>query len=519
MGRITNQHLDMLFREDGLEDDFEVRDEIDRLTSTDDDDNNTDASKEGSHVYTDISKLQNAENVTFTENGDVAYISTGNKLIDILFQSNWLRTHPEQAIIGASDKERLFSMFMRDPRYGIGEKNLGRHLLQISGVSMEDVYKCGRADDIWRMFYKTSREREAFDFLYNHIKANDQLTKKWMPRFATHNMRLNQETQSHERCAFTSQQLLKTMVARRFADTYGMNKQQYKKFIKADTTERTLTEKRFDDINFEHLPALCHMKYTKMFMTRPELSERYKKYIEDVKVGVKKINTSVTTVYDVYKNAVNNKEFDGDMWYDQLEKISISCVPVIDVSGSMWTNDAIGKAISLGYYLSDCSTYCKNQFVTFSRAPKLVTMEGDNFLDKLENMKRADWGMNTDLGAVADLLLKLEGNMPDWIIIMSDMQFDRGSTCKITNLIDSWRARGIQTKIVWWNLSTIKATTPQMVAGGSIFMSGLSPMLLKYLSVGFNAEIFLDTLLEEYKKNISIESTAAEVALGEELQS
>ena len=84
--------------------------------------------------------------------------------------------------------------------------------------------------------------------------------------------------------------------------------------------------------------------------------------------------------------------------------------------------------------------------------------------------------------------------------------------------MDSWRERGIQTKIVWWNLSTIKATTPQMVAGGSIFMSGLSPMLLKYLSVGFNAEIFLDTLLEEYKKKISIESTAAEVALGEELQ-
>ena len=498
MGKITNNQLDMLFREAGLEDDYEVEEEIERISSTD------------SNVVV-RNTIVNGKNVTRTLNGDIAYISTGNRLIDILFQCNWLRKHSEEIVIGASEEERVFSMFMRDPRYGIGEKNVGRHLLQLSGVSMEDIYKCGRADDIWRMFYRTGREREAFDFLYDHINANDQLVKKWMPRFSVHNMRLNQETQSYEKCDFTSNQLLKNLVARKFADTYGMNKQQYKKFIKADTTERTLTEKRFDDINFEHLPALCHMKYTHLFMTRPELAERYKKYIEDVKSGAKKINTSVATVYDVYKNAIHNKEFDGDLWYDQLEKISISCIPVIDVSGSMCSNDAIGKAVSLGYYLADCSTYCKNQFVTFSDVPELVTMEGDNFLDKLNRIKRANWEGSTDLGAVADLLLKLEGNMPDWIIVMSDMQFNQGSTCKITNLMDSWRERGIQTKIVWWNLSSINATTPQMVAGGSIFMSGLSPMLLKYLAVGFNAEIFLDTLLTEYRKKIGLEKPGIKI--------
>lgn len=493
----------MLFREAGLDDEYEVEEKIENIS----------ASKNSDY---DTSNLVNASNVTRTVNGDIAYISTGNRLIDILFQSNWLRTHPEDIIIGASEKERLFSMFMRDPRYGIGERVVGRHLLQLSGASIEDVYKCGRADDIWRMFERTNREREAFDWLYDRIQANDQLVKKWMPRFAVRNIKLNSETQKYEKSPFTPNQTLKNTVARRFAETYGMNKQQYKKFIKADTTERTLTEKRWDDVRFEHLPALCHMKYTKLFMTRPEFSERYKKYVEDVKSGKKKINTSVATVYDIYKNAVHNEEFDADMWYDQLEKISISCIPVIDVSGSMQCNDAIGKAVSLGYYLADCSTYCKDQFVTFSDTPELVNMDGDNFMDKLNRMKRANWNGSTDLGAVADLLLKLNGDMPDWIIIMSDMQFNQGSTCKITNLMDSWRERGIKTKIVWWNLSTIKATTPQMVAGGSIFMSGLSPMLLKYLAVGFNAEIFLDTLLDEYKKKIGSEDVQTDVQLAEE---
>ena len=491
MKKITNNQLDALFREAGYEDSYEAEEEIDGMTGREEEDNSY-----------DTSGLVNIQNVTRTQNGDIAYISTGNKLIDILFQCNWLRTHLDDITIGTSAKEGLFAMFMRDPRYGIGEKEVGRQLLRLSNVSLDDICKCGRADDIWRMFHGTSGERKAFDWLYDRIKAGDGLVKKWMPRFAVHNIKLNAEKQLYERRPFTTNQKLKNAVARRFADTYGMNKQQYKKFIKADTTERTLTEKRWDDVCFEHLPALCHMKYTKLFTTRPEFSERYKKYIEDVKAGCKKINTSVATVYDVYRNAVHNKEFDADMWYDQLEKISLSCIPVVDVSGSMQTNDSIGKAVSLGYYLADCSTYCKNQFITFSTTPELVTMDGDNFMDRLNRMKRANWDNTTNLGAVADLLMKLNSEMPEWIVVMSDMQFDHGSTCRITALMDSWRERGIQTKIVWWNLSTIKATTPQMVAGGSIFMSGLSPMLLKYLSVGFDAEVFLDTLLDEYRKKI-----------------
>ena len=210
----------MLFREAGLEDDFEVEEEIERLTST----------KNNKVVRNTII---NGQNVTRTVNGDIAYKSTGNNLIDILFQSNWLRNHTEDISIGTSEKERVFSMFMRDPRFGIGEKNVGRQLLKLTGATMYDVYKCGRTDDIWRMFYGTKRESEAFKFLYDNIIENNQLVKKWMPRFAVHNTRLNPETQVRERCEFTPNQLLKNRVACKFADTYGLNKQQYKKLIKA----------------------------------------------------------------------------------------------------------------------------------------------------------------------------------------------------------------------------------------------------------------------------------------------
>ena len=37
---------------------------------------------------------------------------------------------------------------------------------------------------------------------------------------------------------------------------------------------------------------------------------------------------------------------------------------------------------------------------------------------------------------------------------------------------------------------------------GNIFMSGYSPMLLKYLSAGFNSKDFLDNMLKEYAKKL-----------------
>ena len=131
-----------------------------------------------------------------------------------------------------------------------------------------------------------------------------------------------------------------------------------------------------------------------------------------------------------------------------------------------------------------------------------MNITGNTYNDQIDSIWGANWDMNTDLGAVARLLQNLKGDLPDWLIIVSDMQFDYGSTQKMHELMNVWHKNGWNTKIVWWNLSEINATTPETVEGGNIFMSGLSPMLLKYLSVGFDANRFLDELLLEYQKNI-----------------
>ena len=63
--------------------------------------------------------------------------------------------------------------------------------------------------------------------------------------------------------------------------------------------------------------------------------------------------------------------------------------------------------------------------------------------------------------------------------------------------------KGYTTKIVWWNFNSRNTTIPEMDEMGNIYLSGYSPMLLKYLEVGFDGEAFLNKLLKEYKKALT----------------
>lgn len=448
---------------------------------------------------------------TLTENGDLAYTNVNSSLVDILFKSEYYRKHPDEVSIGTSEKERLFSMMMRDPRYGLGQKVLGRRLERLSGVSFGDMLLAGRADDLWREYIlNTDKDDPNFkaveSLLWCECKSDNQLVKKWMPRYPRHNKTVDEEGKT-VKSKYTQHQLENLQAARALANTWELTKKGYKKFIKCETTtEYRLTEHREDEVKFEQVPSLAHIKYAHTFATKPAFAERYSQYLEDVRSGKADIKISVATIYDIYRNRLKDG-FEPDLWIDKLEKISGSFMPIIDVSISMYDdNDSIGKAMSVGYYLSLCSTYCPNHFVTFSRNPQLCELRGETFNEQIRNLKDADWGGNTNLGKVMELLENMnQDELPEWLVILSDMQFDRGCHMKVEQLMEKFRENNWQTKIVWWNFNSREANAPEMVEGGNIFMSGYSPMLLKYLQTGFDAEMFLDKLMSEYAKNIGKE--------------
>lgn len=448
-----------------------------------------------------------------TENGDLSFNTVGDAMLDILFLTEYYQKHQDELpLIGNSTEAKLFAKFMRDPRYGMGRRDIGRILMSITDCSNEEILKCGRADDIWKvpvykkMYGLCSQDefvenlRNALNFLRSEILKGNELVKKWMPRYSSKDM----------------------LIAREVAAFYNMNKQQYGKFIKCNTVENKLSRKNYDEIEFDKLPSLAAIKYAAAFNNNPEMHDRYQQYLADVRAGKKDLKISTTTVYDIYKN---RDKIDADLFFDKLEKISGSWIPIVDTSGSMFdNNDSFGKAISIGHYLAKCSSYCPNKVISFSSNPQLITLgESQINVRRLSSFERESLKFNidtksqyqkeinsiytgdcsnTNFGKVMNLLANLDGNMPEYLIVLSDMEFDAGSSMSKDKTMELFKSKGYNTKIIWWNFNSRNITCPEMDSDGNIFISGYNPMLLKYLEVGFDGKKFLTKLLEEYEKNI-----------------
>ena len=167
--------------------------------------------------------------------------------------------------------------------------------------------------------------------------------------------------------------------------------------------------------------------------------------------------------------------------------------------------DSMGKAISIGHYLAKCSSFMPNYVVSFSSHPYLIEL-GDSQLDASQYIREVNSiytgdCSNTDLVKVMELFERFE-KLPDYIVVLTDGEFDDGSFRKKENLKRIWRERGYKTKFIWWNFNPRNTTVPEMDDCGNIYLSGYNPMLLKYLESGFDADEFLNKLLGEYAKKV-----------------
>lgn len=464
-----------------------------------------------------MNELQKIRNIKKTENGDISYKSTGDKYLDILFMSEYFQNHLDEVPnVDNNEYGQLFAMFIRDPRLGLGRRDLGRVLMSDADVAPQDIVRAGRFDDL---LYDPNMNN--INYLLSELMNGNELAKKWMPRLTGKDRKL----------------------AKAFCKQFAMSEKDYRALIKCESTveyklsynekqegtpldelfnKNNVTHPLVDTINFEHVPSLAMIKYYNTFSNREDLKDRFAEYLEGVKKGEKKLNTSVTNVYDIYKN---RDTIDADLFFDKLEKISISCLPILDTSGSMWdSNDSIGKAISIAHYLSKCSTYCNGQLINFSNNPHLITICEENELD-LESYRYTScrWSFgrnskysrelnsmctgevaNTDFGKVMKLLEGLN-ELPEYLVVLSDMEFDYGSSQRKNDLQKLWEEKGYTTKIIWWNFNSRNKTVPETDEMGNIYLSGYSPMLLKYLEAGFDGKKFLDKLLNEYKDKLYVD--------------
>ena len=460
----------------------------------------------------EIEKLMNTKK---TENGDKAYKTTGNNLTDLFFMTPYFEKNLGQVKIGTSEKEKLFAMFIRDPRFGLGRRDLGRELMKQAEVPFYDIALAGRYDDLWHI-----PTDENLNYFRTKLNEGDELAKKWAPRLTGKDRR----------------------IAKALCKIWEISEREYRELIKTDsTTEYKLSyAEAVDDvsplnelfhryvyehplvetIDFEKVPSLAMTKYLHTFSTRKDLKERFAEYIKAVKEDKAKIKTTTTNVYDGYKTATRGDWTTQEVEQEAREVVSkkivedavvdveMNAIVILDTSGSMgWYNGDLPakgcnmeKAMSLAYALSIKSTYAPNQLISFSSRPQLMTIKGDTMKAKYKSMYTGDCS-NTDFGAVMKLLQGLK-KYPEYLIVLSDMEFDWGSNQSKEETMKIFKAYGAETKIIWWNLNDRNKTVPEFDEYGNIYLSGYNMQILKLLENKFDMSTYIDKILEKYKKDV-----------------
>lgn len=449
-----------------------------------------------------MNKLQKLLQEKITENGDKAYKSTGDNLTDLFFMTPYFEKNLNEVTIGTSQKEKLFSMFVRDPRFGLGRRDLGRKLMELSQVSASNIVKAGRYDDLWHI-----PTDENLKYLKDNL--SEDLAKKWMPRLTGKDK----------------------LAAKTLCKMWGISEKEYRALIKVDSTteyklsyaeqnesqnelERVFEEKKYshplvDSIDFEKVPSLAMAKYLHAFSTREDIKERFIKYIEDVKENKAKVNVSTANVTDAYKIATkgSNSNVDDVIGKKIIDNetlgVELDAIVILDTSGSMGyigEGSILDEAMSLAHALSTHSTYARNQLISFSSYPQLMTIKGDTLKEQYHSMYTGDCS-NTDFGKVMQLLQKLN-KYPEYLIVLSDMEFDYGSNQSKEETMKIFKEHGANTKLIWWNLNDRNKTVPEFDEYGNIYLSGYNLQILKLLENKFDMSTYIDRILEKYKQDI-----------------
>ena len=432
-----------------------------------------------------------------TENGMRARKSTANALVDLFFKAGASRGKDitkefTAALVEDQDLALRLALWLRDARGGAGERELFRQIMvqlentrpELAAKLLAKVPEVGRWDDLF-VFKTQPLKAQAYTMLGDALRAKNGLAAKWTPR--------------------------KGEVAREIREFFGMSPKFYRKSLVEMTkvVEQSMCAKDWDNINFSHVPSVAHARYKKAFgRNTPE----YAKYVaalvkgDDPKV---KVNAGAVFPYDVLKGVIGsyrNKFSANELvvvqkQWEAMENFigDAKVLPLVDVSGSMGcpaggsgsksVTTCMDVAISLGLYVADKNKgKFKDTFLTFSGNPELLHLKG-NIVEKCQQMSSSNWGMNTDLVKAMDKILSTAKNgnvpqeeMPEMLLIMSDMQFDqcaRFDDTAMKMMSRKFEDAGYELpKIVFWNLNAKDNVPVKYDTRGVALVSGFSPAIM-----------------------------------------
>ena len=447
-----------------------------------------------------------------TANGAVTHSTSLSHLVDMFFLAGASRNMSESDIITIF--ERAYAedpsiaakilFWSRDTRGGAGERRffhiVMKHIAQTRPEIFEMLVIHTPEFGYWKdIFVVDTPNQDTLNWLSIQLEEspNRNLLAKWFPRKGSW------FTSMHKYMGITPKDLRKKLVT--------MTK----------VVETQMCQKKWSDIEYDKVPSLAMNRYRNAFFKHD--GARMSSFIEDVKSGKAKINASVLFPHQLYQAIRGGQNADAveaqwnalpDYMADSTERI----LPVCDVSASM-DGLPMDVSVSLGIYISERNKgIFKDAFITFSQSPQMNYLKG-GLPERMVQLKSSDWGMNTNLESVFNLVLNSavrenipQTEMPTKILIISDMEFDEA--CGTGTNLDAIRSKYQQAgyempEIIFWNVNGRLGNSPAKVSDKGIgLVSGFSPSILKSILKGKiygPNQLMLDTVMADRYKAIRID--------------
>ena len=438
---------------------------------------------------------------TLTENGMTTNSTTLNECVNLFFQVGALRGQDKQRLISKFSKafteDSLTAMkilfWARDVRGGAGERQIFRDIITWLAETHPTTLKknvhliseYGRWDDFLTLVTSKTCWEVALECVRLGLLNEDGLCAKWMPRKG-----------------------VKANIIRKYL---GVTPKQYRKLLVrlTNVVETPMCSKDWSSIDYSKLPSLASSRYQRAFLKND--TKRYEEFKLALENGETTVNAGALYPYDVVKSL----QFNGDNTVSQaqweslpnyMEDSTDRILPIVDVSGSMGCSagnnpnlTCMDVAVSLGLYISERNEgVFKDTFLTFSSNPTLQVLNGP-LVDRLSQLKCADWAMSTDLQKAFKLILNqaVKHNvpveeMPTKLLILSDMEFDE-ATSSHWDPVSDWNPtaqqmiKGMYEKagyempdIVYWNIQSRNDNCPtRFDETGTALVSGFSPSIMR----------------------------------------
>lgn len=449
-----------------------------------------------------LNALKTETNYTYTENGGITHKTTHSALLDMFALGGSMRNRSNEDIITMFKQAYMENpeyalkclYYLRDCRGGAGERRFFR--TAINWLANEDpdavrrnlaeIIMVGRWDDLFVLEH-TRAWPEAFAMIANQLLLDmkcktPSLAAKWMP---------SENTSS----AVTKERAYKLRMQ------MGLSSRDYRKMLstlraRINIVETLMSQNRWDEIEFDKIPSKAGLIYRNAFARNDFTRERYEAFMadKDTKVNASTLNPvdiahQIFTSWNPDRVSINTWEKYWANLKDYYNGRAERGIAVCDVSGSM-EGRPLEAAVSMSAYIAERGKGpFQNHFITFSAEPELVEFKGANLYDKFKRASNADWGSNTNIEAVFDLLLETgrkhhisNDEMPQTIYIFSDMEFDRcvntgnpGSysyglhtteesiNTVIEEQIQKWTRYGYTApRVIFWNLDARQDNIPAL---------------------------------------------------------